>query len=922
MSEKGYVAFISYRHQLPDMEVAKKLHTAIETYRIPANIRKKTGRTKTGRVFRDQEELPLSSDLGQDIEDALDHSEWFIAVCSPRYQQSRWCMREMEYFIEKKGIDRVLTIVTEGEPGDVFPEILSFRKDEQGEMQPVEPLAADVRSSSLKNSLKKLRREKLRLLAPILSVTYDDLRLREKQRRKKRIAAIAVAAAMIGGILAGVLIRNARLREEAEKQQRIAEEQRQRAEEEQRKAEEERKRAEEEQRKAEEERNRAEEEQRKAEEERLNAVSNSIGESLQKAVSLRNGEERQRSATMLLEALDVSELNGGMRREEIIAELRRTMYIEPFSIVAKLDMQNMRLNNAVVSPDRTRAACIANGNAVAVIDLDKNQVLYTVSVDSEDISSICFSRDGSRFLAICSGYGCAAVWNTEDGSEVYRYTSDRDQEAMIANAAFWEGADSILVQDYDKFWLVSLPDGGKTLFYTIGDQQDGYRYDSNLLTMGVGKPINEIITEIADNYTRSAMMVSKDGTRVVIGGRDGKTGTIVLNDKGERIALLDRLPGTIMEYYDFSEDNRYVACRSMTGFLGLWETETGRLKLIHSLSTAFKEGVNAVTMTETVISPDSSMMAYVTDNTLVIEDLPKGKERVRIELEETEFPPRLSWSDDSRYLCFFNPSLYTVDARDGRVVLFRKAEVTDPFNNVLPVGDRMIFVTRGGGEAGCYSLPAGSSIRQAEDYAGGRTGYDPRYGDAEAWETPPQGEHHVPETFQTLLEMKDEPSEPYYSPDGRYAALQYPDGVIEVFRQEDSDRVYLMNNQYSTAPVAFGITGDIMCASDDKGRLLFQDLTDGTMTVLNTGSPRTVFMFDPAGELLMAVADNATDADVYDVRNAEKLFTVSGTTVLKAIGFSEDGELAVAYTADGKYITAELWRDETKLLEAARRLAP
>jgi hypothetical protein len=126
------------------------------------------------------------------------------------------------------------------------------------------------------------------------------------------------------------------------------------------------------------------------------------------------------------------------------------------------------------------------------------------------------------------------------------------------------------------------------------------------------------------------MIVSKDGTRVVIGGRDGKTGTIVLNDKGERIALLDRLPGTIMEYYDLSEDNRYVACRSMTGFLGLWETETGRLKLIHSLSTAFKEGVNAVTMTETVISPDSSMMAYVTDNTLVIEDLPKGKERVRI----------------------------------------------------------------------------------------------------------------------------------------------------------------------------------------------------------------------------------------------------------------------------------------------------
>ena len=82
MSEKGFTAFISYRHQSPDQDVAKRLHTAIETYRVPAGIRKKTGRKKMGLVFRDQEELPLSSDLGKDIENALDNSDWLIAVCS------------------------------------------------------------------------------------------------------------------------------------------------------------------------------------------------------------------------------------------------------------------------------------------------------------------------------------------------------------------------------------------------------------------------------------------------------------------------------------------------------------------------------------------------------------------------------------------------------------------------------------------------------------------------------------------------------------------------------------------------------------------------------------------------------------------------------------------------------------------------
>ena len=79
-----YCAFISYRHQSPDMEIAKRLHTLIENYPVPAGIRRETGRRRPGKVFRDQEELPLTADLGKDIEAALDGSEWLIAVCSPR----------------------------------------------------------------------------------------------------------------------------------------------------------------------------------------------------------------------------------------------------------------------------------------------------------------------------------------------------------------------------------------------------------------------------------------------------------------------------------------------------------------------------------------------------------------------------------------------------------------------------------------------------------------------------------------------------------------------------------------------------------------------------------------------------------------------------------------------------------------------
>ena len=83
MSEYRYTAFISYRHTMPDEAIAKKLHTLIENYRIPSDVRKSTGRKKMGRIFRDQEELPLSTDLGNDIKAALENSEWLIVICSP-----------------------------------------------------------------------------------------------------------------------------------------------------------------------------------------------------------------------------------------------------------------------------------------------------------------------------------------------------------------------------------------------------------------------------------------------------------------------------------------------------------------------------------------------------------------------------------------------------------------------------------------------------------------------------------------------------------------------------------------------------------------------------------------------------------------------------------------------------------------------
>jgi len=67
--EYKYKAFISYRHLAPDMQAAEKLQKLLEGYKPPKNL----GREKENwRIFRDVSELQSSSDLSEDIKNAIE----------------------------------------------------------------------------------------------------------------------------------------------------------------------------------------------------------------------------------------------------------------------------------------------------------------------------------------------------------------------------------------------------------------------------------------------------------------------------------------------------------------------------------------------------------------------------------------------------------------------------------------------------------------------------------------------------------------------------------------------------------------------------------------------------------------------------------------------------------------------------------
>ena len=201
--EKGarYSAFISYRHNDRDTAVAAAVQEDLEHFSVPREIRERTGIKRFSRIFRDASELQISESLSDRLEEALDASDFLIVICSPSYRESVWCLHEIEYFLRTHGTDRVLCVLSEGEPPAVFPDLL---------MRSGEPFACDYRGRR-----RDARRLELpRLASAMLGCEYEELvRRQEQYRRRRLLTLLAVIVLMTGTAIAYLLYSNARITE-------------------------------------------------------------------------------------------------------------------------------------------------------------------------------------------------------------------------------------------------------------------------------------------------------------------------------------------------------------------------------------------------------------------------------------------------------------------------------------------------------------------------------------------------------------------------------------------------------------------------------------------------------------------------------------------------------------------------------------
>ncbi|MCR5651780.1 MAG: toll/interleukin-1 receptor domain-containing protein [Lachnospiraceae bacterium] len=202
-----YNAFISYKHAPEDNRVAEAVHKGLERFHIPGKIRRSTGVKRINRIFRDKDELPITSDLSDTISNALKNSDYLIVICSTNTKESAWVPREIECFLENHSKKEIFTVLVNGEPYDVIPDVLKYDdrtvKDDNGNEQtvriPVEPLSCDYRMP-----LNKAKKTELpRLASGIIGCAYDELMNRRRQYRIKQLTAVfSVALALMAAFSA------------------------------------------------------------------------------------------------------------------------------------------------------------------------------------------------------------------------------------------------------------------------------------------------------------------------------------------------------------------------------------------------------------------------------------------------------------------------------------------------------------------------------------------------------------------------------------------------------------------------------------------------------------------------------------------------------------------------------------------------
>ncbi len=227
-SDFEYDLFFSYRHRPLDTQITQKLFNLVESYRLPQTLRE-AGCRQIRRAFRDTEELQVSRELTETIDQALHSADCLVVVCSTDTPSSAWVDREVAVFIERGRASHIYPLLINGDPASSFPPSLKMVPDieerimdircEDGASGGPGPVSQAYNGALIRRMMNKARTEILRVIADVAGCEEAVL-VREHEFRRSRLRTRATAAALtvlalITGISFGLLQLARRYRDSA-----------------------------------------------------------------------------------------------------------------------------------------------------------------------------------------------------------------------------------------------------------------------------------------------------------------------------------------------------------------------------------------------------------------------------------------------------------------------------------------------------------------------------------------------------------------------------------------------------------------------------------------------------------------------------------------------------------------------------------
>ena len=202
-----YDLFFSYRHKPLDSEITRRMFERVESFRMPAALRREGCREVT-RAFRDTEELSVSRVLTETIDDALRASRCLVVVCSADTPSSEWVDREIAVFIECGRADRIYPLLITGDPETSFPPSLRKVPDIGSRI-----MDARAEDGSRRGIASAADGAILKAIAAAAGCGEEELRredaLRSRKSLRRRAAVAAAVLATVTGI-SGALMHLAR----------------------------------------------------------------------------------------------------------------------------------------------------------------------------------------------------------------------------------------------------------------------------------------------------------------------------------------------------------------------------------------------------------------------------------------------------------------------------------------------------------------------------------------------------------------------------------------------------------------------------------------------------------------------------------------------------------------------------------------